>query len=82
MSDEMTDEQFLSYCDSMTQTDRCGFVPKNIARLLRLAGEGHKAAEWEDEPNRVVSNCHEGVKRAVEMARARLANQSTAGKAE
>ena len=69
----MTDSEFLDYCAAMTETERCGFTPTNIARLLRLAGHVDAAKRWEREPPGVVSNCHEAISRHVAEARAALA---------
>ena len=51
----MTDEEFLSYCYHHADTPRCGFVPEQIARLLRLAGLHGQAQKWDDVPNHVVN---------------------------
>jgi hypothetical protein len=68
----MTDKEFLDYCDSMTRTQRCGLVPSNIARLLRLAGNEARARAWDAEPNRIVDNCHDEVREFVGLARDRM----------
>jgi hypothetical protein len=69
----MNDLEFLDYCMAMTKTERCGFVPSNIARLLYLAGENDLAKEWEKEPNYIVSGCHDAIENYVKKARARIA---------
>ena len=66
---EMSDEEFLDYCDGMTETERCGFVPKQLARLLRLAGEEALAIQWEAQPNQIVDHIHDDVTRLVIQAR-------------
>lgn len=71
----MTDEEFLDYCESMTETPRCGFVPSNIARLLRLAGRGEWAALWDKEGIRIVDGIHDEIRKYVKEARERTKNQ-------
>ena len=71
----MTDEEFLSYCEGMAETPRCGFVPSNIARLLRLAGHDEHAAQWDKEPNYIVDGCHDAIRRHVAEARERMKKQ-------
>jgi hypothetical protein len=68
----VSDDEFLAYCEGMTETERCGFVPANIARLLRLAGHEKAAAQWDAQPLRIVSNCHEAISRHVKEARSRI----------
>jgi len=68
----MNDIEFLDYCDGMTETEDCGFVPSNIARLLRLAGYEAEAAEWDKAPVAVHRGYHSAVRRHVEEARARM----------
>jgi hypothetical protein len=75
----MTDAEFLDYCDGMTETSRCGFVPKNIARLLRLAGHEKEAALWDNEPLRIVDGVHSEVEKYVAKARARHRATQTGG---
>ena len=65
----MTDKEFLDYCEGMTDTPRCGFVPSSIARLLRLAGHEDLAKQWDTVPHRVISNCHDDVTKYVKEAR-------------
>ena len=67
----MTDAEFLDYCETHSETPRCGFTPASIARLLRLAGDEKRADVWILiwGPNDVV-NCDRGsVKEAVAVAR-------------
>jgi hypothetical protein len=71
----MTDKEFLDYCESMAETPRCGFVPSNIARLLRLAGDEETAKQWDPEHHRVVDGCHEAVRHLTKKARERMNNQ-------
>lgn len=72
----MTDDEFLRYCHSHADTPRCGFVPEQIARLLRLAAPDECARDierWEQTPPRVVNCDPEQICGLVEMARDRLA---------
>jgi hypothetical protein len=71
----MTDKEFLDYCDAMTETPRCGFVPSNIARIFRLAGDQETAKTWDDQPNRVVNCGHGVIRNLVKQARERMKNQ-------
>ena len=68
----MNDNEFLDYCEAMTETPDCGFVPSNIARLLRLAGHEAEAAEWDKAPVAVHRGYHSAVRRHVGEARARM----------
>lgn len=44
----MSDEEFLAYCESHSETERALFCGSQVARLLRLAGDpGDNAEEWE-----------------------------------
>jgi hypothetical protein len=71
----MTDKEFLDYCEAMTETPRCGFVPSNIARLLRLAGHEGYAKQWDLERNYIVDGCHDEVRKYTKEARERMKNQ-------
>ena len=67
----MTDAEFLDYCEAMTRTERCGFVPGNIVRLLRLAGEDERAKAWEGAAPVIIGGCHDTVTKFVALARKR-----------
>lgn len=69
----MLDQEFLSYCLGMTYTERCGFVPEQIARLIRLSGGDEALAKkWDVYPISIHSLDKDTVREAVEKARARL----------
>ena len=82
MADEMGDDEFLSYCLGMATTPRCGFVPAQIARLIRLSGGREEiAVEWEGrDPTEIRSLDQDSVREAVAKATA-LAQARDAGKA-
>lgn len=72
----MLDQEFLSYCLGMTHTERCGFVPEQIARLIRLSGGDEALAKrWDAYPISIHSLDKDAVRNAVAAARARLAEQ-------
>jgi hypothetical protein len=61
----------------MTHTPRCGFVPEQIARLIRLSGGNEEVArKWDSFPASVHSLDPYVVRDAVAKARARLAEQA------
>ena len=69
----MGDDEFLSYCNGMADTPRCGFVPEQIARLIRLSGGDEELArKWDNLPNEVYSMDRWVVREAVTKARALL----------
>jgi len=39
MTDKMTDEQLIDYCDLHSETERALFSRQHINRMLELAGE-------------------------------------------
>ncbi|WP_156967780.1 hypothetical protein [Methylosinus sp. PW1] len=57
----MSDDQFVRYCESMTETPRCGATPRQMERLCRLSGHVDWANEWKDAPNGV----YDGYKNAI-----------------
>jgi hypothetical protein len=67
----MTDDEFLDYCSARTEIERCGIVPAHIVRLFRLAGKEEQAKIWAEEPNYIVSGCHEAIWNLVAEARSR-----------
>lgn len=70
MSNGMGDEEFLQYCLGMTLTPRCGFVPEQVARLIRLSdGDEEIARKWDVQPLDVYSLDRDAVRNAVEKAR-------------
>lgn len=69
---QMTDEEFLIYCDSMADTPRCGFAPSNVARLVRLAGQEEWAKHWEGKPVGVYDMDHDDIRQCVTKALQRL----------
>lgn len=77
----MTDDEFLSYCHSMAETPRAGFVPEHIERVLRLAGEDELADRWRDAPLQIVSIPADEMHPMVERARQRLAARQHDGAA-
>lgn len=73
MSDEMGDDEFLRYCDSMADTPRCGFAPCHVARLVRLAGYDERAAaQWEARPTDVYDMDPDDIRKAVNAALAKV----------
>lgn len=71
----MTDEEFLAYCESHAETPRCGFVPKQIARLQRMAGYDKLAEQWEAEPNQVIDCDRNQIRQLIADARSRMADK-------
>ena len=71
----MDDKEFLEYCLGMSYTPRCGFVPSQISRLLRLAGKTEAANKWAEERHDVYNLDRFDVRELVEMAQSRLDNQ-------
>ena len=67
-----SDDEFLSYCHSMTSTDRCGVTPKQMARLCELSGRLEYAEEWRDLPNEVYDGYKNVVSIMVADARRKL----------
>lgn len=55
----MTDEEFLNYCTAHCRTERAGFVPSNISRLLRLAGKPEMAAHWDKANPQMIRSIYE-----------------------
>lgn len=69
MSDTpMSDDEFLNYCDAHADTPRCGFVPEQIARLARLAGEEEIAAVWDAKPLNIHDMDRDDVREFVKRA--------------
>jgi len=66
---EMSDQDFLVYCEMHSHTPRCGFVPSSLAKLCRLAGRTEWAEFWDDQANRVIDCAPDEIRRAVAEAR-------------
>jgi hypothetical protein len=75
MPNEMSDDEFLSYCDTHADTPRCGFVPAQLSRLYALAGDQEMAAQWRVVPNQVINGDYSTIKELVKSARRRQENQ-------
>jgi len=75
---DMTDEEFIRYCDTHCESPRAGFIVEQIVRILTLAGETELAESWKPyvDSNRVVSVYSEVMKPLCERAR-QLLLQST-----
>lgn len=69
---DMSDEGFLRYCDSHSETPRCGFVPQQIAHLLRLSGREAAAQAWDAEQNYIVNCTEDAIKGLVKLARSEI----------
>lgn len=50
----MSDEEFILYCRSHCRTERAGFLPEHIERLLRLAGD-ERSKDWVGVPVQIIS---------------------------
>lgn len=78
MKQDMNDEEFLRYCESMADTPRCGMVPEHVARLAKLAGVASPmVALIENVPLEVIDCDHDGVRAMVTLARERLARAAS-----
>lgn len=52
----MGDLEFIRYCETHSCTERSGFVPEHIARMLRLCGRDDEAKEWDAKhPHQIIS---------------------------
>lgn len=72
--DDLTDEQFINYCDAMTTTQRCVFAPSAVARLCRLAGcDETVARRWDNAKAQVYNMEKDGIVAMVARARVRAA---------
>ena len=72
----MSDEEFIAYCEAHSRTERKGFVPAHIARLLRLAGDEKQAADFEALSVQIISV---DLSDLCVAARARLSAQPQSG---
>lgn len=79
MATEMGDDEFLSYCNGMALTPRCGFVPAQVARLVRLSGgEERIALAWDARhPHEIHDMDQDTIREAVRKARALIAAKAT-----
>ncbi len=69
----MNDQEFLSYCQGMAMTPRCGFVPQQVARLIRLAGGDETEAQvWDARPVNVYNMDRYTISSLVDQARKRI----------
>lgn len=69
---DMSDQEFLTYCETHCETERAGFVPHQIARLFRLAGYPAEAALWDKRPLNIITCREDAVLPLVRDARALL----------
>ena len=76
---DMPDEEFLNYCESHSETPRCGFVPDHIVRLASLAKKPALAALWKPLPNGVYSFEEDQIKELVRKARENLSSINESG---
>ncbi len=66
----MNDVDFLDYCQEHSFTERCGFVPEHVARLVKLAGMSDETIRyWESQPITVYELDRFSVRDAVAKAR-------------
>lgn len=75
--DEQTDEAFLNYCEAHAETPRAGFVPKQLVRLFKLAGDP-KGGSWDQVPKDHIENfgdCPHHILNRVAKARELLKQQ-------
>lgn len=70
---EMSDEEFLNYCEAHADTPRCGFVPAQLSRLHGLAGFLQRAKIWGAMSNAVHDAGPDYIRELVRIARDRLA---------
>lgn len=69
----MGDLEFIRYCETHSETERAGFVPEHIARILRLAGRADDAKSWDGKPLQIISVHADVMHPLCEVARAALA---------
>lgn len=70
---EMTDDEFLRYCETHAETPRCGFVPAQLKRLCEMAGAKPAiVAYWDKQENRVIDCTKADILALVKKARGRL----------
>lgn len=75
----MTDDEFIAYCEAHSETERAGFVPENIVRILRLSGNADLAAVWEKaSPDMIVRIRADVMHPVCARARERLAQKQAA----
>ena len=75
----MNDNEFLSYCQSMAQTPRAGFLPEQLHRLFVLAGDP-KGGNWLDAPSGHIESfgdCPHHITERVTKARGLLQEPSS-----
>ena len=68
----MNDSEFLQYCETHSHTERCGFVPSQIARLCKLIGDEDSAKNWAALDNGVYDMDGIEIRAAVATARANI----------
>ncbi len=68
----MEDLEFIRYCEAHCETERAGFVPSNLERIYRLAGDDEKANEWAKKPLNIFSVFEDVMKPLCAQARERL----------
>lgn len=70
MAEDLDDTAFLTYCDGMAATPRCGFVPEHVVRLLELAqAPADTIATWARQPHGVYNLDRAEVRSMVRAAR-------------
>jgi UDP-2,3-diacylglucosamine pyrophosphatase LpxH len=76
----MTDEQFLSYVETHSQTPRALFFIGDIRRLMKLSGEPEDIRGYNNKKIQVptfLSFHYEDAKLSIEKARARLKKETS-----
>ena len=67
----MNDREFLNYCDSHVETPRGGFMPAQLFRLYKLAGD-EAGGSWDKAPKNHIEDfghCRHHIKDRVVKAR-------------
>lgn len=65
----MSDQEFLQYCGQHCCTERAGFTPAQIARLLRMVGLPALAACYDRMPNQVLDGHRDDIRKMLDMVR-------------
>ncbi len=59
----------MRYCESMTRTEPCELMPKQMARLLRLAAREADAAHMDTVCVSILAGCHDEVRQLIKETR-------------
>jgi len=78
-TDDLTDEEFITYCDAHSDMPRCGMTPAQTHRLLMIAGMHGSAEQYLYMPPTVLKHVSKAIKGIITDIYARRRGDGNSG---